>query len=220
MVLPVVLFAVIANILEVFMFSTACFERIDMFNQNSIPRKESLFCDDGKELVLTLIQSRMNRYVTLAELLFMFLNTIVPVILMMILISLSFRDIKKGLISFGSTPNEYEDLQKKHDLDLCLRTTYAVFFFGICHGMEFITMGFEILLVCLIFKSCLIMSLIRLSQDSNIWIYNVYIFTNMLVAVACSINYFAYYGVYGRVLQSNTAENGDTECRSQMNTNL
>eukprot|EP00092_Neocalanus_flemingeri_P065124 GFUD01079116.1.p1 GENE.GFUD01079116.1~~GFUD01079116.1.p1 ORF type:complete len:156 (+),score=5.93 GFUD01079116.1:70-468(+) len=108
MVLPVVLFAVIANILEVFMFSTACFERIDMFIQDSIPRKESLFCEDGKELVLTLIQSRMNRYVTLAELLFMFLNTIVPVIIMIVLMFLSYRDIKKGLISFCSTPNEYE----------------------------------------------------------------------------------------------------------------
>eukprot|EP00092_Neocalanus_flemingeri_P065122 GFUD01079114.1.p1 GENE.GFUD01079114.1~~GFUD01079114.1.p1 ORF type:complete len:249 (+),score=24.56 GFUD01079114.1:100-747(+) len=215
MVLPVVLFAVIANIHRFFMLSTTChdvfdegsgeYEYEDTYSaniQDLIPRKESLFCEDGQELLLMPTQFRMNRYVTMAQLLVTFLNTIVPVIIMMVLIFLSYRDIKKGLISLGSTPNEYEDLQKKHDLDLCLRTVYAVFIFGICHGLELIPLGFEILM------------------DSNMWIYHFYIFTNMLVAVACSINCFAYYGVYGKVLQSNTAENGDTERRSQMETNL
>ena len=74
---------------------------------------------------------------------------------------LFFRHIKRMLISWVSTPsnsevklhfflkniwlgNIFQSLQKKHDLDLCLRTVYAVLLFGICHGTRIIPNLYEI----------------------------------------------------------------------------
>lgn len=136
---------------------------------------------------------------------------------------LFFRHIKRMLISWVSTPsnsekklhyffkniwlgNIFQSLQKKHDLDLCLRTVYAVLLFGICHGTRIIPNLYEI-------KTRFTL------EDWTGWITAFVPITHMLVVVASSLNFFAYYGVYCQALKANTVRYDETElCLQNMTT--
>lgn len=124
--------------------------------------------------------------VHIASLLFQSFNIIVPVVFLMVLNFLSYRKIKEMSMALAS---DSDNTEKQHDLDLCLRTVYAVLIYGLCHGAE------------IIFSA---VTEVYMEWDVYVILSNIF---NLLLVVASSLNYFIYYGVYGKL---NTVENENT----------
>eukprot|EP00092_Neocalanus_flemingeri_P037815 GFUD01041165.1.p1 GENE.GFUD01041165.1~~GFUD01041165.1.p1 ORF type:complete len:354 (+),score=46.56 GFUD01041165.1:85-1146(+) len=215
-VLPIVIFSIISNLHRLFMLSTKCLDMVEENDSGSgfkyedtednISGEQSLFCEEGKRLILSATELRYDRHAAIASLLFSCFNIIVPFVLVTVLNILSYREIRRILVSWGSNSTNPGALLKKHDLDLCLRTVYAVFIFGVCHGTRIIPNGYE-------------MWMMFTQENIHQWSEWVGVFipiTHMLIAVACSLNYFVYYGVYGKVFKSNTVENEEAGNTIQM----
>jgi len=95
--------------------------------------------------------------------------------------------------------------EKHHERDLCLRTFYATLLFGLCVLARTIIFVYQVYTGLLGF----------IGTD---YYFEIIALASVLGALSSSLNYFVFYGVYGKVVNPTGVEPGEPE--ESMNLNI